>query len=85
MAKQSTVGKEKQSVVRRMECFDCHGQLHVSLHNAVAVVNITHRQSHKPYVCIDLPEKYQTLIKEHHQMGPAKVCRRREGHLIQWN
>ena len=75
MAKQSTVGKEKQRVVRCMERFDCHSQLHVSLHNGVAVVSITHHQSHKPYICIDLPEKYRTFIKNHHQMVPAKVCR----------
>ena len=69
MAKQSTVGKEKQRVFRHMERFHCHGQLHVSLHNDAAIVSITHHQSHKPYICIDLPEKYQTFNKNHHQMG----------------
>ena len=75
MAKQSNIGKEKQRVVRHMECFDCHGKLHISFHDGVAVVSITHCQSHKQYICINLPEKYQSFIKDHHQMGPAKVCR----------
>ena len=63
MPKQSTVGKEKQRVARRMERFDCHGKLHVSLQNGVAVVSITHRQSHKPYICIGLPEKHRTAAQ----------------------
>ena len=83
MPKQSTVSDVKQRVVRRMEHFDCHGRLRISLHNGVAVVRITHHQSHKPYVCIDLPEEYRTFIEAHHQLGPAKVCRRSEGRLIQ--
>ena len=78
-AKQSAVDEKKQRIVRRMERFDCHGRLHVTLHNGVAVVKIAHRQSHKSYVNIDLPEKWRRFIENNHQMGPAKVCKRREG------
>jgi len=78
-AKRSVVDEKKQQIVRRMERFNCHGQLNVVLHNAVAVVKIAHRQSHKPYVNIDLPDKWRTFIKNNHKMGPARVCRRIEG------
>ena len=78
MAKQSAVGEEKQRVVRRMERFDCHGLLSVSLHDGVAVVEITHRRAHKRYVNIDLPADVRTFIKTNHKMGPAKVRRRIE-------
>ena len=33
-----------------MERFNCHGRLNVALHNGVADVEISHRQSHKSYV-----------------------------------
>ena len=78
LPKQSAVGEEKQRVVRRMEPFDCHGRLHVALRDGTAVVEITHRQSHKLYVNIDLPEKWRAFTKNNHKMGPAKVCRRSE-------
>ena len=45
MAKQLNIGKEKQRVVHHMEHFDCHSKLHISLHNGIAVVSITHCQS----------------------------------------
>ena len=77
LPKKSTVGEEKQRIVRCMECFDCHGQLHVALRDGIAVVEITHCQSHKLYVSIDLPEKWRIFIKNNHKMGPAKVCSRR--------
>ena len=32
-----------------MERFDCHGRLHIALCDGVAVVKITHQQSHKSY------------------------------------
>ena len=83
LPKKSTVGEEKQRTVRRMERFDCKGRLHVALRNGIAVVEITHCQSHKLYVNIDLPEKWRTFIKDNHKMGSAKVCRRREVPVIQ--
>ena len=65
--------------------FDCKGWLHIALHNGIAVVEIMHCQSHKLYVNINLPEKWRTFIKDNHKMGSAKVCRRREVPIIQWN
>ena len=50
MPKRSSVGEEKQRTSRRMERFDCHGRLHVALHNGVAAVEIAHRQPHKSYI-----------------------------------
>ena len=75
MAKQSPVDEKKQRIIHCMDCFDCHGWLHVSLHNSIAVVEISHCQSHKVYVSIDLLEKWRTFIENNHKMGPAKVCR----------
>jgi hypothetical protein len=48
---------KKQRIVRRMERFDCHGRLHVTIHNGIATVKITHQQSHKSYVNIDIPDQ----------------------------
>jgi len=79
MAKVSAVGMEKQRIVRHMQHFDCHGRMHITIHNGTAIVDITHCQSHKLYVSIDLPKKWHTFIKDNHKMGPAKVCRRSEG------
>ena len=79
--------EEKRRIARRMERFDCQGRLHIVVRhengNAIAAVQITHRQSHKMYVNIDLPEKWHTFINDNHRMGPAKVCRRSEWPLIQ--
>jgi len=36
-----------------MEHFECHGQLHITLHEGIADATIAHQQSHKPYVSID--------------------------------
>ena len=83
MAKQSAVALEKQRIVHCMERFDCHGRLHITLCNGVAVVEIIHHQSHKPYVCIDLLERWRKHIEKHHKLGPARVCRQHEGLLIQ--
>ena len=58
-----------------MEQFECNGLLNVALHEGATVVKITHQQSHKSYISIDLPEKWHTFIKNNHRMGPAKVCR----------
>jgi len=79
MAKQSAVGKEKRRTVCHMQRFDCHSRMCIALHNGIAVVDITHHQSHKLYISIDLPEKWHTFIKINHKMGPAKVCKRSEG------
>jgi len=78
MDKGTTVSKEKQRTVRRMDRFECHGKLHVTPHEGIANVEITHQQSHKPYVDIEIPVKWRTFINENHRMGPAKVCRWRE-------
>ena len=75
--KQSVADEKDQRITRRMQRFDCHGRLHVTIHDGVAAVRITHQQAHKPYVCIDIPEKWRTFIKTNQKMGPAKVCRRR--------
>ena len=66
-----------------MEHFECQGELHITLIEGIADVTITHQQSHKLYVCIDVPEKWRTFIEENHRMGPAKVCRRHYGPQIQ--
>ena len=52
-----------------MKRFNCHGRLHITPHNGVAIVKIAHHQSHKSYVNIDLPEKWRIYIKKHHKMG----------------
>lgn len=44
---QSAVGEENQGSVRHTEHFECHGRLYVTPHEGVAVVRITHRQSHQ--------------------------------------
>ena len=82
MAKQLLIGKEKQQIICHM---DCHGQLCVTFHNDVAVVEITHHQAHKQYVNIDLPANLHEFIKDNHKMGPAKVHRQIKDYQIQWN
>ena len=61
-----------------MDRFECHGVLHVTSHEGIANVEISHQQLHKSYVNIELPDKWRTFIKENHRIGPAKVCRWRE-------
>jgi len=58
-----------------MERFECRGQLRMTLDEGATIVRIIHEQSHKPYVSIDLLDKWCTFIKENHRMGPAKVCK----------
>ena len=84
-AKQSAVGEEKQRAARRMDHFDCHSRMHITIHTSGAVVKITHCQSHKLYVSINLPEEWHTFIENNHKMGPAMVCRWSETPLFQWN
>ena len=74
MDKGTTVSKEKQRNVHHMDCFECHGKLHVTPHKGIANVEITHQQLHKPYVDIEIPVKWRTFINENPRMGPAKVC-----------
>ncbi|KAJ7321023.1 hypothetical protein DFH08DRAFT_970322 [Mycena albidolilacea] len=40
-----------------MDSFDCHGWLHITLHNSdnIVLVKISHRDDHIPYWCIDVP------------------------------
>jgi len=71
--KRITVGEEKQRAVRRMDRFECYGKLHITPHGSVANVEITHQQSHKLYVDIELPDKWRAFIEDNHEMGPAKV------------
>ena len=85
MDKRTTVDEEKQRAVRRMDRFECRGRLHITPHEGIANVEITHQQLHKSYINIELPDKWRTFIKENHRMGPAKVCRWCEAPLIQWN
>ena len=75
LPKQSAVTEEKQRIAHRMERFDCHGRLHVALRNGIAVVEVTHSQSHKSYMDISLPEKWRTFIENNHKKGPVQVCR----------
>ncbi len=70
MAKRSFVAKEKQRTSRRMERFNCHGRLHVAVHNGVALVDIIHCQSHESY-----PEKWRTSIKNNHKTAPIHDIR----------
>jgi len=72
--KSTTIGKEKESAVCCMDRFECHGKLCITPHEGTVDVKITHQQSHKKYVNIELPDKWRTFIKENHRMGPAKVC-----------
>lgn len=72
--KETAVDEKKRRITRRMERFDCKGRLHITVHSGVAIVQITHQQTHKSYVCIDLPEKWHTFIARNHTLGPAKVC-----------
>jgi len=78
----STVSEKMQRDTRRMERFECYGELHITPSEGIADVMIAHQSLHKSYVCIDLPERWHTFIEENHRMGPAKVCRRCYGLLF---
>jgi hypothetical protein len=80
---QLAVGEENRRAAHRMERFECYGKLHITPHEGIADVTIVHRRWHKSYVSITLPDKWRTFIVDNHRMGPAKVCRRCDGTLIQ--
>ncbi|KAI0669307.1 hypothetical protein C8Q78DRAFT_992915 [Trametes maxima] len=61
---------------RRMERFQCHGWLHltVSAESDVIEVSLKHREHHKPYKDIELPEEWKTFIKDHARiMSPSQI------------
>lgn len=82
-ARQQKPKKGKNEAVKerdkdRMDTFDCHGWIHITLCEGgdTALIRFKHEDDHVPYWNIDVPPEVQDYVRKNTQLTPTQVCNR---------
>ena len=59
----------------QMKSFACKSWLRITIYhdNNTAYVNLTHREKHVDYWCVDIPRHIQEMIKKECDLSPTQV------------